>query len=94
MVRNGLVSNRGKSKGRKEALAYSTNEEEEDDDNVEKGQFNAAPHPFSSILYTLKFIGLSLCHGLIFRDCSNNPLPPQSLLGYVISTSRVGGSSS
>ena len=52
MVRNGLVSNRGKSKGRKEALAYSTNEEEEDDDdNVEKGQFNAAPHPFSR-MYT------------------------------------------
>ena len=51
MVRNGLVSIRGKSKGRKEALAYSTNEEEDDDDNVEKGQFNAAPHPFSS-MYT------------------------------------------
>ena len=53
MVRNSLVSNRGKSKGRKEALAYSTNveEEEDDDNNVEKGQFNAAPHPFSS-MYT------------------------------------------
>ena len=52
MVRNGLVSIRGKSKGRKEALAYSTNEKEEDDDgNVEKGQFNAAPHPFSR-MYT------------------------------------------
>ena len=52
MVRNGLVSIRGKGKGRKEALAYSTNEkEEDDDDNVEKGQFNAAPHPFSR-MYT------------------------------------------
>ena len=84
MVRNGLVSIRGKSKGRKEALAYSTNEkeEEDDDDNVEKGQFNAAPHPFSRMyVYTLKFSGLSLCHGLIFRDCSNNPFPaPQSRL--------------